>query len=101
MLEQGLAEELTWAPPPFPSPPQRGREPPDILTRFAPLNPGAKTDPSPQPSPLRKERGGFVGWSLANRGSGKGASGSLLHPQTPLPNPHPARPSRGEGADRK
>jgi hypothetical protein len=37
-----------------------------------PLNPKAKTDPSPRPSPLRKGRGGTIGNSLANRGSWAG-----------------------------
>jgi hydrogenase maturation protease len=45
-------------------------EPPDNLTRFAPLNPKAKADPSPLPSPLRKGRGGIVANSRTNRGSG-------------------------------
>jgi len=49
-----------------------GRDPPDILTRFASLNP--KSDPSPRPSPLRKGRGGIVGSSLASGGSGAGAA---------------------------
>ena len=48
------------------------RESPDHLTRFAPLNRKAKTAPSPRPSPLRKGRGGIVGSSLTNRGSGTG-----------------------------
>ena len=47
---------------------QEGRERPDHLTRFAPLNPRTKTDPSP----LGKGRGGLVGGSLANQGSGAG-----------------------------
>ena len=51
---------------------RRGREPPGHLTRFAALSPRPNTDPSPQPSPLRKGRGGTVGSSLANRGSGAG-----------------------------
>ena len=47
-----------------------GGDPPDNLTRFPPLNPKAKADPSPQPSPLRKGRGGIVANSRTNRGSG-------------------------------
>jgi hypothetical protein len=50
------------------------------------------------PSLLRKRRGRIGGSFLANRGSGGGASTSMLHARTPLPNPLPARPSRGEGA---
>ena len=51
-----------------------GRERPDHLTRFAPLNPRTKTDPSPHPSPLGKGRGGLLGESQANQGSGAGRS---------------------------
>ena len=45
---------------------------PDPLTRFTHLNPQTKTDPSPQPPPLRKGRGEIVGGFLANQGSWKG-----------------------------
>jgi phenylalanyl-tRNA synthetase beta chain len=38
-----------------------------------PLNSQAKTDPSPQPSPLRKGRGGIVGSSLMKQGPGRPA----------------------------
>jgi len=48
------------------------RETSDNLVRFAPLKRKAKTDPSPQPSPLRKGRGGIVGRSRADRGSWRG-----------------------------
>jgi L-threonylcarbamoyladenylate synthase len=47
-------------------------EHPDPLTRFAPLDPKTKTNPSPRPSPLRKGRGGIPGGSLANQVSWKG-----------------------------
>ena len=42
--------------------------------------PKVNTDPSPQPSPLRKGRGGIVGRALANRGCGAGSP-----PSRPLP----------------
>ena len=43
------------------------------LTPCSPaMNRSDRTDPSPQPSPLRKGRGGIVGSLLANRGSWKG-----------------------------
>jgi hypothetical protein len=64
---------------PQPSPVPSSRErPPGHLTRFAALSPRANTDPSPQPSPLRKGRAGNVGSSLANRIRRKTLSGSHL-----------------------
>ena len=50
-----------------------------------PSQPKAKTDPSPRPSPLRKGRGGVVGSSLVNRGSG--AQSASNRPGVPTPQP--------------
>ncbi len=50
-----------------------------------PSQPKAKTDPSPRPSPLRKGRGGVVGSSLVNRGSGAQSASNC--PGVPTPQP--------------
>jgi arylsulfatase A-like enzyme len=46
----------------------------DLTPCSQPMNWSGRTDPSPQPSPLPKGRGGIVGSPLAERGSGRGES---------------------------